>query len=65
MTPEEKKQASNKYSKAKRLRDKGIKTKCDICGREYQKGRLYEHKQTKFHTIAVLREKLEDLTKKN
>ncbi len=65
MTPEEKKLANKLNARAKRLRDKGIKFECEICGRKYQKGKFYAHKKTQYHTIALLEGQIENLTQKN
>ena len=47
----------------KREANKGKRSICKICGKEYAKGRTYEHNKTRFHKIADLNQQLQELKK--
>lgn len=62
---QDRKEKVNESVKRYRLKNKGVKEICKICGRAFQKGRLYEHKKVQFHQIAVLQKQLDELKNKN
>lgn len=55
------KEYMKEYMRKKRAEDKDKTSKCEICGKEYAKGRSYEHNKTMFHQIADLKNQIREL----
>jgi len=55
----DKKKYHREALKKHRLKYKNVRVKCEICDKDYQKDRKWEHEKTRIHQIKFLEKELE------